>query len=109
MNFVKKAQYYFHSMKMFIPVINAVMFTITNVGIKEISVPNVKELKNGLKFKNTLHWIKVKNSTKSCRNVFYLNYFLCRYYLIYTLIDTYIIYFNMIFCYNCIALHNNIF
>lgn len=53
-------------MKMFIPAINAVMFTTTNVGIKEISAPNVKELKSDLKYKNILHWNIVRSSTKSC-------------------------------------------
>lgn len=53
MNFVKTTQLYSHLMKILMIVIDVIMFIITNVGTKEISVPNVKELQNGLKLKNT--------------------------------------------------------
>lgn len=53
-NFVKKIQLYSHLMKIFIIVINAVMCIITNVGIIELSVLNVKELKNDLKLKQNI-------------------------------------------------------
>jgi hypothetical protein len=39
-------------MKMLIAVINVIMFITTNVGKIEISALNVKELRNGLNFKN---------------------------------------------------------
>lgn len=41
-------------MKILIVVINAVMCIITYVGVTELSVPNVKELKNELKVKNNV-------------------------------------------------------
>lgn len=51
-------------MKMLMTVTNVVMFIILNVGIKEIFVRSVKELKNDLKFKETLQSL-VKILTKS--------------------------------------------
>lgn len=59
-NFVKKIQLYFRLMKIFTIVINVVMCITTNVGIIELSVPNVKELKNDLKLKRDLSKCNLK-------------------------------------------------
>lgn len=71
MSFVKKTQLYSHLMKILMIAINVIMFIITNVGTKEISVPSVKELQNGLKLKNTL--LKYNYNLLKIKIIMFLN------------------------------------